>query len=142
MDIAWGLVIVTLGLLAWAGQALTWFMPTRAVALSLTEAETSVDTVYWADIRGESLWDTLSLWTLPLAGLLLLAGHEAWAWLGLVGGGMFIYFGGRGLLTRLELRRRGHRIGAPTNVRLALLMSAVWGLAGLVTVVAAASTLN
>ena len=46
------------------------------------------------------------MWTLPLAGLLLIVGHEAWAWLGLVGGGMYVYFGGRGILTRLELQRR------------------------------------
>jgi len=142
MDIAWGLVIVALGLLAWAGQALSWFMPARAVALSLTEAEASVDAVYWADVRGEQLWDTVSLWTLPLAGLLLLAGHEAWAWFGLVGGGMFIYFGGRGVLTRLELQRQGHRIGEPANVRLALVMCALWGVAGFVTALAAVSSLR
>lgn len=141
MDIVWGLVIIALGLLAWVGQTVVWLLPERAVRLSLSEAEASVDAVYWADIRGEAMWDALSLWTLPLAGVLLLAGHEAWAWLGLVGGGMYVYFGGRGLLTRLELQRRGHRIGEPANVRLNLAMCAVWGVTGFITVAAAVASL-
>ena len=142
MDFVWGVVIVALGLLAWLGQAISWFLPARAVALNLTEAEASVDAVYWADGLGEQRWDTVTLWTLPLAGLLLLAGHEAWAWFGLAGGAMFLYFGGRGVFTRLELQRRGHRIGEPANVRLALVMCAIWGVVGFVTVLAAISSLN
>jgi hypothetical protein len=141
MDVVWGLVIIALGLLAWVGQAVTWLAPERAAALSLAESEESVDAVYWADIRGEALWDAFTLWALPLAGVLLLAGHQAWTWLGLFGGGIYLYFGGRGLLTRLEMRRRGHRIGEPANVRLNLAMCLVWAIAGSITAVAAAVAL-
>ncbi len=141
MDFVWGLVIIALGLLAWVGQTVTWLAPERAVALSLAESEESVDAVYWADIRGEAVWDAFTLWALPLAGVLLLAGHEAWTWLGLFGGGIYLYFGGRGLLTRLEMRRRGHRIGEPANVRLNLAMCLVWAIAGSITAVAAAAAL-
>ena len=141
MDSVWGLVIIALGLLAWGGQVVTWIAPERAVALSLSESEENVDAVYWADIRGEAVWDAFTLWALPLAGVLLLAGHEAWTWLGLFGGGIYLYFGGRGLLTRLEMRRRGHRIGEPANVRLNLTMCAVWAIAGSITAAAAAAAL-
>ena len=141
MDSVWGLVIIALGLLAWGGQVVTCIAPERAVALSLSESEEDVDAVYWADIRGEAVWDAFTLWALPLAGVLLLAGHEAWTWLGLFGGGIYLYFGGRGLLTRLEMRRRGHRIGEPANVRLNLTMCAVWAIAGSITAVAAAAAL-
>lgn len=141
MELIWGIVIVALGLLAWGGQATTWLAPERAAKLSLAEAEASVEPVYWADIRGEAMWDTLSLWTLPLAGALLAASHDAWIWLGLIGGGMYVYFGGRGLLTRLELRRGGYRIGEPSNVRLNLAMCAVWGVVGFVTAAAAIAAL-
>ena len=141
MEFVWGVVIFALGLLAWGGQAVTWIAPERATALSLAESEASVDAVYWADIRGEAPWDTFTLWALPLAGVLLIAGHEAWTWLGLFGGGIYLYFGGRGLLTRLEMRRRGHRIGEPANVRLNLAMCAVWAAAGSITAVAAAAAL-
>ncbi len=137
MDLIWGVAIIALGLLAWVGQAISWLAPAAAARLSLADAEGSVDDAFWADGRGEALWDAFTLWTLPLAGLLLLANHEAWTWLGLVGGGMYAYFSGRGILTRLELRRRGHRIGDPSSVRVGLSALFIWGLAGVVTIAAA-----
>lgn len=142
MDTVWGLVMVALGLLAWVGQGISWFAPATAARLSLAEAQDSVDAVYWADVRGEAAWDTLTLWVLPLAGGLLVAGHDAWAWTGLVGGGMYLYFGGRGLLARLSIQGHGHRIGEPSNVRLNLVMCAVWAVVGLTTVVAAAAAVS
>jgi hypothetical protein len=141
MDIAWGAVMVALGLLAWVGQTVSWLAPATAVRLSLTEAEDSVDAVYWGDIRGEAVWDAFTLWVLPLAGALLIAGQEAWAGLAILGGGIYLYFGGRGLFTRLAIRERGHRIGEPSNVRLALALCAVWAAVGLVTALAALATL-
>jgi hypothetical protein len=136
MDIAWGVVILVLGLLAWGGQVLAWLAPRRAARLGLVEAEASVEPVFWADIRGEALWDSLSLWTLAAAGLLLVIGEPAWAYLGLIGGGMYVYFGGRGILTRLMLRRGDFRIGEPGSVRIGLLMLGVWSVAGAITTVA------
>jgi len=141
MDFIWGIVIIVLGGLAWGGQTLSWFAPVTAAKLGLADAEGSVDGVFWADGRGEALWDALSIWVLVAAGILLVVGHEAWAYLGLIGGGMYIYFGGRGILTRLELRRRDYRIGTPESVRLGLLALGVWAVAGLVTAVAAISDL-
>ena len=141
MELIWGIIILVLGLLAWAGQALSWFAPHTAARLSLTEPEGAVEDVYWADIRGEALWDTWTLWTLPLAAILLIGSHGAWAYLGLIGGGMYVYFAGRGILTRLELRRRGFRIGDERGVQQALVMLGVWGAAGLVTIGAAVAAL-
>ena len=141
MDIAWGIVIIVLGGLAWGGQTLSWFAPATATRLGLADAEDSVDGVFWADAVGEALWDALSLWVLLAAGILLVVGHQAWAYLGLIGGGMYIYFGGRGILVRLELRRRGIRIGEAGSVRLGMLALGVWAVAGLITAVAAINDL-
>ena len=141
MELIWGIIMLVLGLLAWAGQTLSWFAPRTAARLSLIESEGAVEDVYWADIRGEALWDTATLWTLPLAAILLIGGHAAWAYLGLIGGGMYVYFAGRGVLTRLELRRRGFRIGDERGVQQAMVVLAVWGAAGLVTIVAAVAAL-
>lgn len=137
MELMWGITIAVLGLLAWGGQGLTWFVPGTAARLSLAEREDTVEEVYWADIRGEALWDLGTLWTLPAAGLMLIAGHAEWAYLGLIGGSMYVYFAGRGILTRLELGRRGFRIGDSGNVRLGLAMLSVWAVAGLITIGAA-----
>ncbi len=77
-----------------------------------------------------------------VAGILLIIDEPAWAYFGLVGGGMYVYFAGRGIFTRLAMQRRGLKIGAPANVRLGLVFLAVWGVMGLITIVAAASALT
>jgi uncharacterized membrane protein len=112
------------------------------VRCGLSEAEADVEPVYWADIRAEAPWDALTTWTLPVAGLLLLLGFSAWAHFGLVGGGVYVYFGGRGILQRLAMTQRGMRVGSKQNVRLAYLFLGVWALAGLVTIALAASDLR
>ncbi len=137
MEFAWGLVILVLGLVAWGGQTISWFAPQAAARWNLTEAEETVEPVFWADVRGEALWDFFTLWTLPVAGILLILDAPAWASFGLVGGGIYIYFAGRGILARLEMQRREFRIGDAANVRLGLVMLGVWGVAGLITVIAA-----
>lgn len=142
MEIALGVVLIVLGLLAWGGQGLSWFAPTTAEKLSLTEGEEKVEPLYWADGQGEALWDFLTLWTLVVAGVLLLLDHEAWPYFGLVAGGIYVYFAGRGILTRLQMQRSGFRIGDPSNVRLGLIMLAVWGIVGLITIIIAANTLS
>lgn len=141
MYVAWGIVIIVLGLVAWGGQTITLVAPGTAARWNLAEAEDTVEPVYWADIRGEALWDVCTLWTMLAAGILLVLELPAWTYFGLVGGGIYIYFAGRGLLTRLELKRRGFRIGDPANVRLGMVMLGVWGTAGVITVIAALAEL-
>jgi hypothetical protein len=141
MHVLWGLVVMALSLLAWAGQTVSWFAPDTAVKLTLMEAEEDVDPVYWADIRGEALWDSLSLWTFVAAGFLLIIDQPAWAYFGLVGGGMYVYFAGRGIFTRRSLARRGFRIGAPASVKVGYTFLAIWGVVGLITIIAAIAAL-
>jgi len=141
MDLAWGLTVLVLGSLAWLGQMTAWLAPRTAVRLSLMEAEADVERSYWADIRGEAIWDTLILWTLPLAGLLLVLDEPGWAIFGLVGGGAFLYFAGRGIVTRRTMQAEGLRVGAPQNVRMGYVFLLVWGVVALVTSVVAATAL-
>jgi len=141
MDLAWGLIILVLGSIAWLGQMTAWLTPRTAIRLSLMEPEADVEPTYWADIRGEAIWDTLTLWTLPLAGLLLVLGEPAWAVFGLVGGGAFLYFAGRGIVTRRIMQAEGLRVGAPQNVRMGYIFLLVWGVVALVTIGAGATAL-
>jgi hypothetical protein len=130
-------VLIVLGVLAWGGQAISWIAPAPAVRWGLSEAEVEVEPTFWADIRGEAPWDALTLWTLPVAGLLLVIGSNAWPHFGLAGGSVYAYFAGRGLFTRTVMLRRGLRIGAPASVRTGLIALVVWLAAGIVTVWAA-----
>ena len=141
MDIFWGSVLIILGLIGWVGQSISLLWPDGAVRYGLSEAEADVEPVFWADIRGEAGWDAFVLWTLPLAGLLLVLGSPNWAYFGLVGGGIYLYFGGRGIFQRLSMRRRGMRVGSDQSVRIGLIFLAVWAVTALVTIAAAISDL-
>lgn len=137
-----GALVTLLSLLCWGGQTIVLFAPTLGVALGLSEAETDVEPVFWADVRGEALWDFLTLWTMVVAGVLLMLDRPDWPYFGLVGGGIYVYFAGRGVATRLSMRRRGFRVGTPANLKLALSLLVVWGLMGSATVIFAATTLS
>jgi len=137
MQIFSGIVIVGLSLLCWGGQAIVCFAPATGVKLGLTEAEAEVEPAFWADLRGEALWDFLTLWTSVVAGALLILDESAWSYFGLVGGGMYVYFAGRGIATRLAMRRRGLRIGTPRDVNIGLVFLTIWGVMGLATIIAA-----
>jgi hypothetical protein len=137
MNAIWGVVVVALSLLAWAGQMVALLAPSAAVRWKLIEAEDDVDPTYWADIRAEALWDTLSLWVMVVAGVLLIADATPWPYFGLVGGGMYLYFGGRGISTRITMTRRGLRIGPPESVRIGIIFLLIWSLMALITIIAA-----
>lgn len=142
MRIVWGLVVTVLALLAWGGQTLTWFDRPLAERLGLTERRDDVDPVYLADIDGEAAWDALSLWPMAVAGVLLAAGVSWWAYFGLAGGSVFVYFAGRGLTTRRRLERHGARIGGPSNVRGAWIALPAWGAIGASTIALAIADLT
>ena len=111
MDVLLGVVLLVLGLICWGGQVFSWLWPETAARLGLTEGEAAVEPVFWVDTRAEAACDSLVVWTLPLAGLLLLLNVSAWAYLGLLGGGIYLYFSGRGIFQRLAMQQRGMRIG-------------------------------
>lgn len=137
MGVAWGIVLIVLGLLAWVGQAISWFAPSTAERLTLTESEDSVEAAFYGDIRGEALWDTLTLWTMVAAGGLLVMDNQVWAYLGLISGGMYLYFAGRGIITRAVLRQAGLRVGSRQSINSAYVLLALWGVAAVITIVAA-----
>ena len=142
MSVIWGIVVTALSLLAWAGQAAAWLAPSTAVRWKLMEAEDDVNPTFWADIRAEALWDTLCLWVMVAAGMLLIFDQAAWSYFGLVGGGIYLYFGGRGISTRVTMTRRGLRIGTPESVRTGIVFLAIWAAMALITIVAAIAALE
>ena len=137
----WGVVVTLLSLLGWGGQAVAWFSPSTAVRWRVMEAEADVEPTFWADIRAEAAWDTMTLWVMVVAGVLMIVDVEAWPYFGLVGGGMYLYFGGRAIFARVTMTRRGLRIGAKANVRLGLVFSAVWAAMALITISVAIGSL-
>ncbi|NND03619.1 MAG: hypothetical protein HKN91_12610 [Acidimicrobiia bacterium] len=137
MNVLWGVVVTVLSLLAWGGQVVSWLSPETAVRWKVMEAEDDVEPAFWADVRGEATWDGFTLWTMVVAGVLLSLDSGAWPYFGLVGGGIYLYFGGRGIMSRTAMRRQGLRIGTPENVRLGFVFSAIWAVMALITIIAA-----
>ena len=141
MDIIWGILLIVFGLIAWGGQVLSALTPRIAEKLGLMEPEADVDPVFYADIRGEAKWDSLTLWTLPFAGMLIILNSQLWIYFGMVGGSMYLYFAGRAIFTRLELKRKGVHIGRPELLKMYFIFAALWGLIGLATIIKAVRVL-
>jgi len=141
MNILWGLILTILSSIGYFGQVITAFWPDTAARLGLTEPESEVDPAIFADVRGEAIWDTVILWTLPVAGVLLILNSSLWPYFGLVGGGMYLYFAGRGIVVRKEMQRRGIRIGTNETLKVAYVFLTLWGLAAVITIVMAIAVL-
>lgn len=141
MNIIWGFILFVISFIGFIGQAITAAWPLTAVKLGLTEPEAEVDPTFYLDVRGEAFWDSLILWLLPVAGLLLLLNNPIWPYFGLVGGGIYLYFAGRGIVVRKMMQRRGIRIGSPESLRLIFAFLTLWGLAALITIILAIAAL-
>jgi hypothetical protein len=142
MDIILGIVITFFSLLGWLGQMVTAVSHKHAAKLGLTESESDVDSTFFADVQGEAFWDTIILWILPVAGILLLFNNSWWAYFGLVGGGIYLYFAGRGIFVRLAMQRRGIRIGKPETLKIVYIFLTIWGLVAIVTIFMAVADLH
>ena len=141
MNIIWGVILFIISSIGYFGQAITAFWPGTATRLGLAEPEADVDPTFYADVRGEAYWDTAILWTLPVAGVLLVLNNPVWVYFGLVGGGMYLYFAGRGIVVRREMQRRGIRVGTPETLKVVYVFLALWGLAAVITIVMAIAAL-
>ena len=141
MNIIWGLFLFVISFIGFFGQLLTAVWPVMAVKLGLTEAEADVDPTFYLDVRGEAFWDSVILWALPVAGVLLMLNNPTWPYFGLVGSGMYLYFAGRGIVVRKMMQRRGIRIGSPESLRLIFAFLTLWGLAAVITIILAIAAL-
>ena len=90
MILIWWIVVLVFSLIGWLGQTITLFWPVVAAKMTVTEPEADVDPAYFADVRGEAFWDTASMWTLPVAAILFILNNAAWAYFGLIGGGIYL----------------------------------------------------
>ena len=141
MNILWGIILTILSSIGYFGQVITAFWPDTAARLGLTEPESDVDPVFFADVRGEAIWDTAILWTLPIAGILLILNNPLWPYFGLVGGGMYLYFAGRGIVTRRVMQRSNIQIGQPETLKAAYTFLTLWGFAAIITIILAIAAL-
>ena len=142
MNLIWGIILVSVTLKCWIGQIIIALSPKVAVKIMITEPESNVDPTFFAGFRGEAIWGALSLWTLPVAGILLIINNALWTYFGLVGGGMYLYFVGRGITSRLIMQRHNINIGKSKILKLNYLLLTLWGIIAVITIIMAVATLT
>ncbi len=86
--------------------------------------------------------DILLTWMLPAAALMMLLGDEHWPILALVGGGVYLYFPGVFIITRLVLNRNGMEVGRPASVVSAYVFGTLWMLSAVCMIVLAVAELD
>ena len=77
-----------------------------------------------------------------IAGILLIINNDLWIYFGLVGGGIYLCFTGRGIASRLTMQRRGINIGSSKNLKVNYIFLTFWGLIALITIIMAIATLT
>lgn len=141
MHILIGIVIVIFSLIAWVGQMISAISPKVGASLGVIEPESEVDETFFIDQRAEAVWDSFVLWPLVIAGILLLLNIKSWSYFGIIGGSVFTYFSGRGIVTRLFLKKNGIAIGNPGNLKTNLIFLLIWMMIGVGTIIYSMNTL-
>ena len=103
ITVLWGILLTSATLKCWIAQILIAFSPKIALQLKLLPKDLSKEEKKHK--RTQAQWDTLSLWVLPAAGILLIIQNKSWYLAGLLGSGIYIYFAGRGIVTNRTLSR-------------------------------------
>ena len=138
-----GIVVIVLGLICWLGQALVVFVPRVAIKLGLNEREEDLDrSMYLFERLSQGIMDVLLAWMLPAAALMMLVGDKHWPILALVGGGVYLYFPGVFIITRIVLKRNGMRVGRPASVVSAYVFGTLWMLSAVCMIVLAVAELG
>ncbi len=139
MNIIWGIILLSVTLKVWIGQIIIAFSPKIAEKINIIDPESDIDKTYFLDMRGVAFWDSITLWILPITGILLILNNNLWTYFGLIGSGMYLYFVGRTITSNLTLQRNNIKIGRSKKLKLLLLT--LWGLVAFVTMIMAVTEL-
>ena len=141
MSLIWGILIIVLVSIAWFGQIVSAISPKLAAKLGVCESESDVDKTFFIDQRAEAIWDSFTSWILLAAGILLIIDHQLWPYFGLIGGGIFLNFSGRGIITRIAFQSKGIVVGKKSNLVTAYTFLSIWLLISIVTIIWAVSVI-
>ena len=123
------------GWLLYVGQLISALNFGLAQRLGLQESPDSADPLLAPLEVWAARWDLVWLWTLPMAGFLMLMNHWLWPYAALIGGGAFVDAGGREAAKILGLRRHGVRTGSQSEHRLAMVVFAYLVVIGALSIV-------
>ena len=143
MDTIIGVAAILLGLICWVGQSMAVLALPMAVKIGVFEPEDDVDQGMWLIERfSQGIMDMMLTWLLPAAGLLMILNNPLWPILALIGGGVYLYFPGVFIITRIVLKGRGLKVGSRSAERVAYVFGALWFVLAIVMIVRAIIELN
>ncbi|HEU5302313.1 MAG TPA: hypothetical protein VFW06_08780 [Acidimicrobiia bacterium] len=135
MRLALGVVALLVGSLGFVGQLVSAIDFRLAQRLGLQESDEGTDRLYRHLELNTARLDLLVIWTLPLAGALMIADHSWWPWAALIAGGIHVDVGIREIGKGRSLAAEGIRVGSPTEARAGIVFLALVAALGLALVV-------
>jgi hypothetical protein len=131
MRIVLGVVCIVFGTFGWLGQMISAFNFPLAQKLGLQEKDDNTDEAFRHAELHSAKWDVYVLWTLILAGILMLLKDPWWPYVSLIAGGIYIDAAGREMAKFVSLKQSGVRIGSGRDVRIATFFFSLMALIGL-----------
>lgn len=110
-----GVYCILFGLLGWVGQLISAVHFELAQKLGLQEGRDGVDPILATAERNAARWDVFVLWTLAVAGILMLRNSPWWPAVALIAGAIHLDAAGREYAKLMSLKQHGLRIGTPAN---------------------------
>lgn len=115
MTIALGLLALIVGTVGVVGQMVSAVDFRLAQRLGFQEQDEGTDPLYRRLELNTARWDVFVIWTLPVAGILMLLDHPWWPFAALLAGGITLDAGGREVVKILGARAAGVRGRDPTG---------------------------
>ena len=130
MTTIFGIFVIIVGLICWAGQSLSLLLPKYAVKLGVLEPKNEMDeTFHLIDSKVLGLIDMALTWMLPVSAIMMLQGYRYWPILALIGSGVFIYFSGFIVFSRIFLNKDGKKVGSTNSQVTGYIASVLWVIA-------------
>jgi hypothetical protein len=107
------IVCILFGAFGWVGQVISGINYELAQKLGLQEKSEGTDPLFRLAERNAARWDGVVLWTLILAGILMLLDSAWWPPVALVAGGIYLDGAGREVAKVRSLKQHGVRVGTP-----------------------------
>jgi len=89
-----------------------------AQRLGIQEKPEVTDPLLQRSEQYTAYWDLVTLWWLPLAGVLMIINHEWWPIMSLIGGAIYLDTSGREAAKSISFRHEGIKIGTDKQQRL------------------------
>ena len=117
MEIYLGWILIILPGILFLAQVISSISFPLAQRLGIQEKSEHTDRLVLRAEQYVAYWDLLTLVWMPLAGILMVSGHQHWPLVALFGGAIFFDTSGREAAKNLSFRHEGLRVGPPGQNR-------------------------